>query len=99
MELLFVAVGGAIFGAFARYLLPGRETSGALLLPAVGVVAACLTWVALTWAGLSFDGGWIWAWTIVVSVLAPVAVAVLIPRRRRQADDLLLAQLTGSPVA
>ena len=97
MELLFVAVGGAILGALARYLLPGRKTSGALLLPAVGVVAACLVWVALTWAGLGFDGGGIWFVTLAASALVPTAAAVLIPRRRRHADALLLAQLTGSP--
>ena len=40
MELLFVALGGAILGLGARYLLPGRHTHGSVLVPAIGVIAA-----------------------------------------------------------
>ena len=38
MELLFVALGGAIIGLGARYLLPHRHTHGAVLMPAIGVI-------------------------------------------------------------
>ncbi|MBC7724803.1 MAG: hypothetical protein H7146_08650 [Burkholderiaceae bacterium] len=93
MELMFVALGGVLFGAVVRYVLPGRETSGALLLPAVGVVAACVTWAILTWAGLAFDGGWIWFLSLAVAVSAPLLTAVALPRRRKAADARLLASL------
>ncbi len=53
MELLFVALAGAILGLGARYLLPHRHTHGSVLIPALGVSVACILWVALTWAGIA----------------------------------------------
>ena len=96
MELLFVTVIGASLGLIARYLLPSRGTYGALLLPAVSGVATAVVWVALLWIGLTFDGTWIWVASLAAAVIAAVIAALLLPRRRSDADARLYAELSGS---
>ncbi|WP_348787260.1 hypothetical protein [Leifsonia sp. NPDC080035] len=98
MELLFVALAGAIIGLAARYLLPNRHTHGSVLIPALGVSVACILWVALTWAGLKWDGGWIW-WITLLGTIAITAVADLVIGRVRNAhDDKLLHTLARGAV-
>ena len=99
MELLFVVLGGAILGLGARYLLPRRHTHGAVLVPALGAAAASVLWVALTWAGLKWDGGWIW-WITLVGTAAIVAVTDLVLGRvRTVSDERLLHELSRGAVA
>ncbi|WP_313544730.1 hypothetical protein [Leifsonia aquatica] len=99
MELLFVALGGAVLGLGARYLLPGRHTHGAVLIPALGVIAASALWVVLTWAGLKWNGGWIW-WITLLGTAAIVAVIdLVIGRVRADHDEKLLHTLAKGAVA
>ncbi|WP_431220800.1 hypothetical protein [Leifsonia xyli] len=98
MELLFVVLGGAIIGLAGRYLLPNRHTHGAVLMPALGAVAAAVLWVALTWAGLKWDGGWIWWITLLGTALVVAVSDVLIGRLRTQSDDRMLHALTKGAV-
>jgi hypothetical protein len=99
VELLFVALGGAILGLCARYFLPGRHTHGSVLVPAIGVMVASALWVALTWAGLKWDGGWIW-WISLGGTAVVVTIAdLLIGRIRKTSDERLLATLTKGAVA
>lgn len=93
MELLFVFVIGAAIGFVARYALPGRHEHGELLVPAVAAGVAMLLWEALTWAGLAWNGGWIWIITPVASALAAVLVDVLVSRSRVARDAALEAEL------
>lgn len=95
MELLFVALFGALIGLVARYALPHRGTQGVLLVPAVGTVAAMAAWVALTWAGLRWDQGVIWIATLGVSALAAAGVDLVLGRRRSAADARALAAIGG----
>ena len=86
MELLFVVLGGAILGLAARYSLPRRHTYGSALVPAIGTAVAAVVWVALTWLGWAWDGGWIWVVSFVAAGLASVASAVVhrpAPRAQR----------------
>lgn len=94
MELLFVTLGGAIIGLGLRYAFPGRDTHGEALIPAIGAASASALWVALTWAGWKFDGGWIWVVTLVVAALLSAVVTLTITRRRRTADAVMLATLS-----
>lgn len=95
MELLFVAIFGALIGLVARYALPHRATHGALLVPAVGTIAAMVAWVALTWAGLRWDQGVIWIATLAFAALAAAGVDLAIGRRRSSADARDLAAIGG----
>jgi hypothetical protein len=99
VELLFVALGGAILGLGARYFLPGRHTHGSVLVPAIGVMVASALWVALTWAGLKWDGGWIW-WISLGGTAVVVTIAdLLIGRIWKTSDERLLATLTKGAIA
>ena len=93
MELLFVALGGAILGLAARYALPGRLTHGAVLVPAIGTMVASVVWVALTWFGMPWDGGWIWWVTLGVTALASVAADLALVRTRTAGDEQMLHTL------
>ena len=95
MELLFVALFGALIGLVARYALPHRATHGVLLVPAVGTISAMAAWVALTWAGLRWDQGVIWIATLVFSALASAGVDLVVGRRRSSADARALAAVGG----
>lgn len=91
MELLFVLIAAAGVGTIARYALPGRQSYGVLLLPAIGVGVSAVTWSILTWLGFPFDGGWIWVFTLALAALGSAAVGWMLPRRRRESDERTLA--------
>lgn len=93
MELLFVTVIGAALSLGVRYLVPGRQTHGLLLVPLVGAAATAAIWVVCVWIGLPFDGGWIWVIALVAGPLVALAVALLVPKRREAADAALLERL------
>ncbi|MER3389436.1 MAG: hypothetical protein RJQ01_05325 [Microcella sp.] len=93
MELLFVTVIGASIALGVRYLVPGRQTHGLLLVPAVGAAATAAVWAVCVWLGLTFDGGWIWVIALVLGPLASLAVALVLPKRRETADAELLERL------
>ena len=93
MELLFVTLGGAILGLAARYSIPRRHTHGVVLVPAVGAAASAVVWVALTWLGWAWDGGWIWVAALVAGGGASALTALLLGRRREQADHELFERL------
>ncbi|HWL59377.1 MAG TPA: hypothetical protein VNQ48_00640 [Microbacteriaceae bacterium] len=87
MEIAFVLVIAAAIGLIIRYLVPGRESHGLLLLPATATVIATGLWAILVWLGLPFDGGWIWVISIGAATLAALLTAVLLPSARRAADE------------
>jgi len=98
MELLFISLGGAIIGMLARYLLPQRHRHGSVLIPAVGTAVAAVLWVALTWTGMKWDGGWIWAITIVATAVVCVVLDLVIGESRKHRDNALLASLSKGAV-
>ncbi|WP_138946727.1 hypothetical protein [Plantibacter sp. M259] len=93
MELLFVVLGGAILGLVVRYLLPGRDQHGAALIPAVATLVAAVVWVAATWAGMAWDGGWIWVLSFGASVVVSVVVDLVLVRVRTSSDEAMLTRL------
>lgn len=95
MELLFVTVIGAGIGLLARYLFPQRGTYGVLLLPAIAAAVTAIVWVALLWAGLTFDGTWIWVASLGAAIVASLVTVLVLPRRRDEADARLLKELSG----
>jgi quaternary ammonium compound-resistance protein SugE len=95
MELLFIALGGAIVGLAVHYLAPWRLERGVLLVPGVGVVVATILWLGLTVLGWPWDGGWIWAVTLVAVALVCLVTAVAFGRARSAADTRMLARLSS----
>ena len=95
MELLFVILIAAGIGFIVQYAIPGRDTHGALLIASVSAVVATVVWEILLWLGFTFDGGWIWVFSLVAGGVAAILVAALLPSRRRNADRALLTKLSG----
>ena len=93
MELLFVVLIGVLVGLAGRVTLPKHELTGVVLLPALGGVAAAAVWVALTWARMRWDGGWIWAVTIAAAVIAVALAGLLLARARHRADEALFDRI------
>lgn len=87
---------GAGIGLGLRYLVPRYSSYGVLLLPAVAAAATAIVWVALLWAGLTFDGTWIWVASLAAAGAASIAVALVLPRRRAEADARLFSELSGA---
>jgi peptidoglycan/LPS O-acetylase OafA/YrhL len=94
MELLFVTLGGTILGLAARYGVPKRDTHGALLVPAIGAIAASVVWAALTWVGWKFDGGWIWVVSLGAAAVVAALASVFLGRQRTASDTELLTRLS-----
>ncbi|QYH36746.1 hypothetical protein [Salinibacterium sp. M195] len=86
MELLVVTVIGASIATILRYMLPSRGMYGSALLPAIGAAVTATIWVALVWAGFTFDGTWIWLISLVAGGAAALTAAILLPRHREAAD-------------
>ncbi|MDY1003388.1 hypothetical protein [Curtobacterium sp. CFBP9011] len=87
MELLFAVLGGILLGAVAHVVVPWRTTRGVLIGPVVGGIVAAVLWEALTWAGWSYGGTWIWVVALVAAAAAALVVEVVLGRRRTAADD------------
>ena len=93
MELLFVTVIGMALSTGMRYVAPGRQTHGVLLVPLVGAAATAAIWAVCVWIGLPFDGGWIWVIALIGGPLVALSLALALPKRRVAADAALLARL------
>lgn len=98
MELLFISLAGAIIGMIARYVLPYRHAHGSVVIPAVGAGVAAAIWVALTWAGMKWDGGWIWWFTLLGTAAVTAGVDLLIGGLRTRADRRRLHEFTRTGV-
>lgn len=94
MELLFVTLIAFCVGLLARYVVPGRDTYGVVLLPSISAAATAIVWVILTWVGWKFDGGWIWVVSLAVAGVVALVLALLLPRSRRNNDAELLQSLS-----
>ena len=82
MELVYVTVIGAGLGLLLRYLLPGRQVYGVLLLPAVGAAVTAAVWVGMVWLGITFDSPWIWVASLGAATVVSAVVALVVSRRR-----------------
>ena len=94
MELLFVTLISFCIGLGARYALPGRDTYGVVLVPAIAAAVSAIVWVGLTWLGWKFDGGWIWLVSLGAGAVISLVTVLLIPRLRRNNDQAMLQQLS-----
>jgi hypothetical protein len=94
MELLFVTLISFCIGLLVRYVVPGRDTYGVVLLPSIAAAATAIVWVALTWVGWKFDGGWIWVASLAVGGVLSLALGLLLPRSRRTNDQEMLHKLS-----
>lgn len=97
MEILFVALAGIILGIGAGAALPRHQLRGIALVPAIGGAAASIVWVALTWLGWAWNGGWIWVATLVLAALVSVVGGQLLSVRRERGDIATFVRLKSTP--
>jgi hypothetical protein len=95
VEIIYAAVIGAGLGVLLRYVLPGRETYGVALLPALAGIATLAVWVGMLWLGFTFDSVWIWLASLGAAAVVAAVVAVVVSRRRIAADAHALHVLSG----
>jgi hypothetical protein len=96
MELVLVVTFSGLIGLMLRYLIPGRALHGLLVLPAAGIIAGSLAWAIAVWVGLDPASIWPWIVALGLSAAGPIALGIILPKRRQAADDALWAELTGS---
>jgi hypothetical protein len=99
VELLFITLFGVLIGLAARYGLPHRHLHGSVLVPAIGGLVAAVVWVALTWAGLPWDGGLIWVLSLVATAVVVVPVGLSLGRSRARRDEASLQAMLSGRVA
>jgi uncharacterized membrane protein YeaQ/YmgE (transglycosylase-associated protein family) len=83
--IIMAIVIGAIIGALARFVLPGRQNIGILLTIVIGIVAALLgTWLAQQ-VGVAVTPGIDWIEIVFQVGLAAIAIALFagVGSRRR----------------
>jgi uncharacterized membrane protein YeaQ/YmgE (transglycosylase-associated protein family) len=83
--IIMAIVIGAIIGALARFVLPGRQNIGILLTIVIGIVAALLgTWLAQL-VGVATTDGIDWIEIVFQVGLAAIAIALFagVGSRRR----------------
>ena len=83
--IIMAIVIGAIIGALARFVLPGRQSIGILMTIIIGIVAALLgTWLAQQ-VGVATTDGIDWIEIVFQVGLAAVAIALFagVGSRRR----------------
>jgi peptidoglycan/LPS O-acetylase OafA/YrhL len=95
VELLFIMLFGIAAGVAVHYALPWRGTHGIALIPAVAGIVAAIVWVGLTWLGWAWDGGWIWAVTLIVAAVVAAVVDLYLGRHRKSGDQRRLVALGG----
>lgn len=92
--MLFAVLGGLLLGIGVYYVLPGKGTYGAAVLPGVAGAATAVVWAGLTWAGWKFDGGWIWIVALAAGVAASALTGFVLARMRSAADQRMLERLS-----
>ena len=87
MELIFAVLGGLIIGLIVRYSLPGRDLTGAILVPAVATAGAAILWEIVTWLKLPSDNPWVWVVVFAIVAIKSVFIDLWLSRRRKHAVE------------
>ena len=91
MQLIYAEAVAVVLGLAAHAVLPRRELTGVVLLPAVAGVACAIVWVGLTWAQVDQGGPAMWLASLLAAVLSAIAVGVPLRASRHRADEARLA--------
>jgi hypothetical protein len=94
MEMLFAVLGGILLGIGVYYLLPNKGSYGSAVLPAVAGAVTAAVWAGLTWAGWTFDGGWIWVVSLLAGPVAAGLAGLLLARTRAVSDERMFETLS-----
>jgi len=93
VQILLAFIVGAVIGAAAHFLVPGRGTRGVALGPLLGAAAAGLVWMILTWAGVGLDSPWLWLSAFVAPAVVTFPALMILTRARTAHDARERAEL------
>ena len=91
MQLIYAGAIAIVAGFALHAMLPSREWSGVLLLPAVAGSACAVVWVVLTWSGVEEGGAVMWSVSLTCALLSAAGLGVPLRRSRRRAEEQRLA--------
>jgi hypothetical protein len=92
MQLIYAETVAIVLGLAAHAVLPRRELTGVVLLPAVAGAACAIVWVGLTWARVEQGGAAMWLASLLAAVLLALAVGVPLRAARDRADERRIAE-------
>lgn len=87
---------GAGIGLLLRYVIPGRETYGLLLLPALGACATAIAWVLMFVNSFSLGDPWIWLLSLVAAAVVCTIVPLVLRASRPRSDERRLERLLST---
>jgi uncharacterized membrane protein YeaQ/YmgE (transglycosylase-associated protein family) len=93
MQLIYAETVAIVLGLAAHAVLPRRDFTGVLLLPAVGGVACAIVWVGLTWAQVEQGGPAMWLASLLAAALSAVVVGLVVRGARDRRDREVLTQV------
>lgn len=96
MELVLVVTFAGLLGLALRYVIPGRDLHGLAVMPSAGVILGSLGWLVAIWVGIDAEGPWGWMIALGLALGGTTALGILLPKRRKAADEALWAELTHS---
>lgn len=96
VDLVVIALISAGFGIIVWAVDRNHDRYGALLPPAVAVIAAMLTWIITISATLGYQPGWTWVpWiaSLIVGAAVAAVVAFALGRNRKNHDTNQLTSI------
>lgn len=76
MEIIGVIIAGAIIGALAKLVMPGRQAGGFLVTVILGIVGVIIGWYIAVGLGVEETDGVDWIRWIISIVAACVVIAI-----------------------
>lgn len=95
MELVLIVTFAALIGGALRYVIPGRDRHGLVLLPAFTVAIAAILWSSAVWLGLGPSTVWPWLVALLPAAIATIWLGIVLPKQRDREDEQLFAELTA----
>ena len=96
MELVLVVTFAGLLGFALRYIVPGRDLHGLAVMPSAAVILGSLGWLIAIWVGIDAGGPWGWVIALGLALVGTTALGIVLPKRRKAADEALWAELTRS---
>lgn len=92
MQLIYAGTVALVLGLAVHAVLPRRELTGVLLLPAVAGAACAIVWVGTTWARVEQGGPAMWLSSLLAASASAVVVGLLVRTARERRDTARLAE-------
>ena len=76
MEIIGVIIAGAIIGALAKLVMPGKQAGGIIITIVLGIIGVIIGWYIAAALGVESTNGIDWIRWIVSIIVAVVLIAI-----------------------